>query len=307
MAGMGLDLEGRDPKTGVNMFCQRYCSRPVAKDDIVYTTHKHSGGYQSTVMLNCIEGHEFAGEVASTAKDAEKSAAKQVLEFFATEIASMPVSGSKQTKKRKAVLQGEAVPAGQLLPGTIQALSALGEADPKLPKIEPEPVKTAKGELNACCSKILRRVMQKGEVMYETNMVPGGFQSTVQLPGLPDEWGNQVWAGEVCAKKTDAEQSVAAIALEAISADPQLMALFNQPPKPKTWRPPMKGKGKGGSGYGSSSPLGGSFGASSLGAGYGSSLGGGLGYAVGAAPTLAMGGFGAFGGYGMGSHAGGFA
>merc|ERR1719356_1367461 len=108
----------------------------------------------------------------------------------------------------------------------------------------PNPGLTAKSDLQSTCSKILRRVMGKGEVQYETHQVVGGFQTTVKMPGMPGEWGQQIWAGEVSAKKQESEQSAATMALEAIRADPSLMAQHNAPPKPKNWSP-GQGKGKG--------------------------------------------------------------
>merc|ERR1711865_916168 len=100
-------------------------------------------------------------------------------------------------------------------------------------------------------SKIIRRETRKGEIVFTTGQVVGGFQSQVQLPGLPPPWNNEIWAGEVHAKKGDAEQSVAGVALATIRSDPQLMSAFNAPPKPNQWvlnggKSKMgKGKGKG--------------------------------------------------------------
>mmetsp|Transcript_116265 Transcript_116265/g.328906 ORF Transcript_116265/g.328906 Transcript_116265/m.328906 type:complete len:283 (-) Transcript_116265:12-860(-) len=244
-----MDIEGKDPKTAVNEFCQRYCRTPITRQCIVYTSIRvDSGGFQATVKLNCIDGQEFAGEVGSTLKEAEQNAAMQVLEFYASEIATMaPVA--KKGKKRKA---SDSVGASLgLTPGSDSAALAVGiqgEVDASLleqvhvPSEVIEAAKANKSELNAMCSKIVRRVMDKGDVVYETYEAGGGFQATVALPGLPGTLGGQVWAGEVRSKKVDAEQSAAGFALEAIKADPDMMAAFNAPPKPKNY--PSKGKGK---------------------------------------------------------------
>jgi dsRNA-specific ribonuclease len=215
-------LAAKDPKTAVNQFCQRYCARPVTKDDIAYICEKYPGGFQATCKLNCIEGQEFAGELLPTQKEAEKSASQQVLAFYAEQIANMPKAASKNKKKRPAaeVTTFEGVPAGALAPGT----AGLPVANAAV---------TAKSELNSTCMKIMRRVMAKGEIVYETAQVVGGFQATVQVPNLPNEWGQQVWAGEVTEKKQEAEQSAAQIALDAIKQDPVMMASLNAPAKPK--------------------------------------------------------------------------
>lgn len=234
-------LASKDTKTAVNEFCQRFCARPVAKEDIQYTTQKYPGGFQTTLKLNCIEGKEFAGELAPNQKDAEKSAGQQVLDFYADQINTMPKGGKKKKSSGGAAGAGPA------------KFPRIGEGTPGMPlapgSMGGNPATSAKSELNSTCSKIMRRVMEKGDVMYETHNVEGGYQSTVNMPKLPNEWGAQVWAGEVCSKRQDAEQSVAAIALEAIKDDPELMAAFNAPQKPKNWSPMgvgCKSKGKGG-------------------------------------------------------------
>lgn len=232
-----MRLAQKDTKTAVNEFCQRFCARPVAKEDIHYTTQSYPGGFQVTVKLNCIEGKEFAGELAPSQKDAERSAGQQVLDFYAEQINTMPKAG----KKRK--------PAGGAAGAAPDKFPRIGEGMGMAPSpgsMGGNPATSAKSELNSTCSKIMRRVMEKGDVLYETHNVEGGYQSTVTMPKLPNEWGAQVWAGEVCSKRQDAEQSVAAIALEAIKSDPELMSAFNAPQKPKNWSPVGKGKGKGG-------------------------------------------------------------
>eukprot|EP00927_Polykrikos_kofoidii_P037004 TRINITY_DN31178_c0_g1_i1.p1 TRINITY_DN31178_c0_g1~~TRINITY_DN31178_c0_g1_i1.p1 ORF type:complete len:315 (+),score=48.49 TRINITY_DN31178_c0_g1_i1:42-986(+) len=102
-----------------------------------------------------------------------------------------------------------------------------------MPALTPT-VATAKSELNCMCSKILRRPMDRTDVEYETSMVPGGFQATVRMRGLPDDWGSQIWAGEICERKADAEQSVAGIALLHLRADPALCAICSAPSKQKS-------------------------------------------------------------------------
>merc|ERR1719444_113853 len=89
-----------DPKTSLNQFCQRYCSRPVTKADVMYTTTKFGPSqFQAIVKLNCLEGQEYAGELSPNPKYAEKSAADQALQAFAAVIASLapPVRKNKNT------------------------------------------------------------------------------------------------------------------------------------------------------------------------------------------------------------------
>jgi len=135
-----------------------------------------------------------------------------------------------------------------MTPGLVEEplIAADGEPLAKMPRLDDvDAAKTNKSELNSTCSKIVRRVMAKGEIAYETYPSEGGFQATVQMSGLPEPWSSQVFAGEVRQKKADAEQSAAGYALDALKQDPDMMAAFSLPPKPKNWPPPSKGFGKG--------------------------------------------------------------
>lgn len=218
-------LEGKDAVTAVNQFCQRHCRRPITKEDIIYTSATFpSKQHQCTVKLNWMDGLEFAGEVCPNPKDAKQSAAQQVLNHFANTLDSMPAAGKNtaSNKKKRAA-----------------STSPLELTDVKVARIDGPVEPSWKGELNQYFSKIVRRVIGKGEVLFSTSLVEGpwflSYQSTVKLPGLPDHWSTEVFAGEVCDKKVDAEASVAKVALDCIKADPQLMALYNKPAKQNTW------------------------------------------------------------------------
>jgi hypothetical protein len=223
-------IKGKDPLTAVNTFCQRFAAKPMSPGDITYTATAIPGsGHQATVHIECLGGVEFAGEVCPTVKEAKVSAAQQVLEMYATEIESMPAEGVKKSKnkKRSAGEAGLDAAAGPRGDGILNASN--------------------KGDLNTLYMKIIRRPSTKGEIQYTSGPVVGGFQSQVSLPGLPAPWNQEIWAGEVMVKKTDAEQSVAGVALNTIRSDPSLMAAHNAPPKPNQWllNGGMKGKSKG--------------------------------------------------------------
>lgn len=241
-------IAGKDAITAVNQFCQRFSGKVLGKEDIVYTCVKLQEGHQCTLKLDCLDEHpEFAGEVCSNAKDAKLSAAQQVLQMYAHEIATMPAATSKNKKKRPATSQG----------GPAAQVARIGGAAEGVNEPLP-PNQSNKGDLNTTYSKIIRRPTVKNEVIFNTTNVVGGFQSQVQLPGLPPPWNNELWAGEVHAKKADAEQSVAGVALATIRGDASLMAAFNRPPKPNQWllnggmdrMRAGKGKGKGKDGKG---------------------------------------------------------
>lgn len=223
--------DGMDAKTRLNQFCQRYCLRPVTRKDILYSTTKFGNKqYQSIVRLNCMEGQEYAGELSETPKEAEKSAAQQALKAFAGVISSLP-AGKPAKKKR---------PEG-------------GDdmAKVKIPDAE-NPALTDKVRLNALCMRIAKRPLEKGETLYDTQQIgvgknPTGYQSTVRLPCLPEDWSTKLFVGEVFQNKQAAEQSAASKALKAVEADTELCALADE----KVPKKPTEGKksGKGWKGW----------------------------------------------------------
>jgi len=219
--------DGMDAKTQLNQFCQRYCLRPVTRKDILYSTTKFGNKqYQSIVRLNCMEGQEYAGELSETPKEAEKSAAQQALKAFAGVISSLPAG--KPAKKKKA--EGDDV------------------AKVKIPDAE-NPALTDKVRLNALCMRIAKRPLEKGETLYDTQQIgvgknPTGYQSTVRLPCLPEDWSTKLFVGEVFQNKQAAEQSAASKALKAVEADTDLCALADEKvPKKPTEGKKSKGKG----------------------------------------------------------------
>ncbi|CAJ1412430.1 unnamed protein product [Effrenium voratum] len=113
------------------------------------------------------------------------------------------------------------------------------------------PALTDKVKLNALCMRIAKRPLQKGETVYETQQLglgknPTGYQATVQLPCLPEDWASKLFAGQVCPNKQAAEQSAASIALKAIQEDAKLTALAEEkvPKKPSAGGEGKKTKAK---------------------------------------------------------------
>mmetsp|Transcript_18441 Transcript_18441/g.53579 ORF Transcript_18441/g.53579 Transcript_18441/m.53579 type:complete len:392 (-) Transcript_18441:73-1248(-) len=266
-----------EPKGALNHFCQRFCRRPVTKSDIIYTSAKYGKVYQVTVTLHCIEGQQFVGETAATLKDAEKNAAQQALIHFEPLTDSLPptVNSKNKNNKRKSpampgygmmpgmgalpdaayqmqALDGElGQPAAKMFRGPDGSAMALASGLPQPLTVAPDnPALTSKVMLNTACMKLLRRPLQKGEILYETVQTPLGYQSTVRLPCLPGELGLLTWAGEVAPQQKQAEQNSARQALEAITTNGEALGLQMPPPgEPKAKQ--QKGKGKGwGKGWG---------------------------------------------------------
>lgn len=234
-----------DAKTQLMHFCQAKLGSIFKQGDIVYTNNKFPAGWQSIVKLVCLGGQEFAGELKASSLEAEQGAAAQAVDAFQAEITSLGldtgVNEATASRKRKfGQIGGPSMKKQKLPPGI------LGE-NSMVPPEAIEIVQTSKMELNTHCSKIVRRVMEKTDITYETDDVEGGgFQSKLRLSCLPDSWGSKVFVGEVNAKKGDAEQSVAGVALAAIKKDVGLMSKFAAPPKQKVRPPNMGMKGKGG-------------------------------------------------------------
>lgn len=226
----GMNVEGMDPKTALNQYCQRFCSRPVTKTDIVYTSTKFGvNQYQAIVTLNCMQGQEYAGELGPNPKEAEKSAAFQALQAYRG--VDLPAQQPGVKKKK---------PSGPMIdPETGKLIENSDE--------EENPALTHKVLLNAACMKIARRALAKGETIYESvqvssnGKVPSGYIATVQLTCLPGDWTEKIFQGEVSANKQSAAQSAAKVALTEIMADPELSVLVNKVPT----KPSGKGKGKG--------------------------------------------------------------
>jgi len=81
--------------------------------------------------------------------------------------------------------------------------------------------------LNNYILKVVPRSLQKGDTVYTSSLVKGGYQCTVQCPCLPNSLAEAKFAGEVCAAERDAEHSAAGFALAAIKEDPELTALYD--------------------------------------------------------------------------------
>jgi len=217
-----------DAKTRLNQFCQRYCQRPVTKQDVLYSmTRFGKNECQAVVRLNCMEGQEFAGELCENAKDAEKSAALQAMAAYSAIMDSLPATkpgGKKKSGEGGGGKTGEGVPPGE------------------------NPALTPKVKLNALCMKIIKRPLQKDETLYETVEVgngksQSGYQTTVRFPVLPGDWATKAFAGQVCEQKVKAEQDAASIALAAMEADATLIELANQKPPKKESKGDGKSKG----------------------------------------------------------------
>jgi len=256
-----MNIDCMDSKTGLNQFCQRYCSRPVTKTDIIYKTTKFGNNqFQTIVTLSCLEGQEYAGELSTNQKNAEKSAAQQALQAYSA-ISATLLQAAVAHKKCKipgplGVPQPFMLNLEPMVPRSLG--NPAGGAAAEQPAVKQEadsgenPALTDKVKLNAACMKIVKRALQKGETLYETRQVGisksfSGYQSTVRLMCLPEIWANQMFPGQVCANKQGAEQSAAGVALAAIMADPELSAQITKvntaPAQPKANK---KSKGKGG-------------------------------------------------------------
>eukprot|EP00931_Biecheleriopsis_adriatica_P098202 TRINITY_DN7213_c0_g1_i1.p1 TRINITY_DN7213_c0_g1~~TRINITY_DN7213_c0_g1_i1.p1 ORF type:complete len:332 (+),score=99.89 TRINITY_DN7213_c0_g1_i1:75-1070(+) len=197
---------GGDPKSELNQFLQKHVTRPLTKTDIVYTVSKFGAQCQAIVKLNCLEGQEYAGHLSHDQKAAEKSAAQQALQANAHLVQAAKAKPAGGVKR----------PATPATPGV-----------PAVKKTKVDPSQnaavTAKTELNGLATKISKKVLSKGDTLYQCNAIGSQFQATVQVIVLPGDWAQRAWAGHLCSTKAKAEQSAAEQAVKDIKADAKLM------------------------------------------------------------------------------------
>lgn len=205
-----------DPKTQLSQLLQKQCGRALNKDDVVYLVSRYNQGsqYQAVVRLDCLDSREYAGEVCTDQKGAERSAAEQAVKSLEDALEAL--------QKRKA-----------------------GPDDRSAKRLKDDngldnPAVTPKTQLNSFVMKIVKRYLQKGETVYDCNKVGQQYQATVRLTALPGDWGEREWAGHLCSTKQKAEQSAAEEAYKDIQEDPELAA---EAAKPKGGGK-SKGKGK---------------------------------------------------------------
>jgi len=99
-----------------------------------------------------------------------------------------------------------------------------------------------KQALNEALMRLVKIPLTKDSIQYATMTVPGGHQATVRILCLPGSWAHEVWAGQVTAKRKDAETSAATAALGAIMAIPDFFSILSAPKQmPKAWGPGGKG------------------------------------------------------------------
>lgn len=180
----------------------------ISKTDVVYTVQQFGPQYQATVTVHVLNGVQFAGAVAASAKEAEQNAAAIALEHHAGEVAALPEASKKSGNKKRKPGDGEGGPP----PGQKGANKML---------------------LNTAVSRILKRPLTKQDVVFTSAQVPGGHQATLQMPGLPGPWSTLAWAGEVDSSQKDAEDHAAAHGLAALEADATLAPLLAGAKLPK--------------------------------------------------------------------------
>eukprot|EP00930_Biecheleria_cincta_P085446 TRINITY_DN74838_c0_g1_i1.p1 TRINITY_DN74838_c0_g1~~TRINITY_DN74838_c0_g1_i1.p1 ORF type:complete len:269 (-),score=68.52 TRINITY_DN74838_c0_g1_i1:170-976(-) len=218
-----------DPKTRLNQFLQKYCKRPLGKDDLSYSVSWFGNQCQATVVLACVGSQEYAGHLCADPKAAEMSAAEQALEGNAELVREVEALPSPT-----AMARGQKRPAG-------------GEPIPR----EENPAITAKSELNGLVMQLNKSGVPPGSILYSCHQVPGPmFQATVKVLCLPGDWAGRAWAGHPDPDRKKAEQSAAQQALNDLQAAEEIMSQVPDMSNKKI-RQQMKGsKGGGGGGKG---------------------------------------------------------
>jgi dsRNA-specific ribonuclease len=192
----------QEPKGALQMFLQRKCGRSIGKEDVKYTVDQYDEGYQATLHLPCLQdGMEFVGELGSSAKEAEKLAAKQALQQYATEVKAGNATFVSTSKwKQAAPAQGK--------PLQRQALQQQSAPQPEVGNV--------KSSLTTFLQKTLRRPLIKEDMSFDVAKYDEGFQCTLRLPGLNE---SAEFVGEVASNSKDAQTSAAQIALNSFGHD----------------------------------------------------------------------------------------
>lgn len=141
-----------NPKNGLMNFLQKLVGRPMSKQDVVYTTHRHGPRYQTVVKLNCLPGepgrNAFMGHLCPTPKAAEMSAAELALEAAAAMELSPPAPRGDPVSELVAAVQQLSgrppTPADTVY--TVQDCGGRFQATVQLPVLKPQGCDTFTGE-----------------------------------------------------------------------------------------------------------------------------------------------------------------
>lgn len=200
-------------QTELNNSVQKILKRNIAKGEVAYLVKEVVGGYQAQVeippLTTTTAAQTIASEVMNSVLEARENAAKLALQT---------ILGDPQLKAIHDTPKPEKPRPPQTTP-----------YDPDAPR--------HKSKLQISVLKIFRGNLGKDDISYETEKSGSGFVSSVTCKVLPGKMGQKKWTGEVSTDENLAEQSAAEVALKAIMANRQLMAIHD--------KKQGKGKGKG--------------------------------------------------------------
>lgn len=226
-------------KTELNTYCQRVVRRSLSKADIMYTMVSFGPYHQAIVKLQCLDGITVAGELFDNHREAVQSAAKEALEFHASTYGPSVLEKNEEKAKTKDAkrTRGEAKPKlgahPEEPPATEDTPAAIPSSTPKeITATEDTPTAnpslTPKVVLNTMCTRLARRYLVKGDTVYTTSQVDGGFKAQVKLNALPGRWQHLHWTGEVCHTKREAEQSCAEKALACLTSSQDIADMIRR-------------------------------------------------------------------------------
>lgn len=207
-----------DPKTALNMFCQRWTGRIITKGDVIYSSIQVQGidggvAFQSTVQCFCMQDEPcFAGEPHAVKKNAEFEAAKVALEAFAPELEQLNgmkkrtrTEVNKDRRDRKREAEGRPPP----------------EPTPKKKKEKTEPGFPYKSRLFELLMKVVRKALTKDDVCYNTKKQGDGeFICTLTFPCMQGTWGTTPFVSEKYDTIKEAELNASQKAFIKMRQDP---------------------------------------------------------------------------------------
>jgi dsRNA-specific ribonuclease len=185
-------------KSELNELVMKILARPSTPQDIVYEV-RHRTPFKIVVSVPSLQvDRKFEGKEFPIKKQAEQSAAQEVLNYFRS-LPSMPRPAPGAADAGAATLARRAAPVAPVV-GTTDTNSAAMDAKGV----------NHKSALNEFVMKLAGRPLTTGDITYAVkSMRPGQYQATAKIPVIDD----MEFAAAPRSRKRDAEQCAAQIAL----------------------------------------------------------------------------------------------
>eukprot|EP00746_Dinoflagellata_sp_MGD_P009745 gnl/MRDRNA2_/MRDRNA2_119920_c0_seq1.p1 gnl/MRDRNA2_/MRDRNA2_119920_c0~~gnl/MRDRNA2_/MRDRNA2_119920_c0_seq1.p1 ORF type:complete len:219 (+),score=52.45 gnl/MRDRNA2_/MRDRNA2_119920_c0_seq1:135-791(+) len=93
----------------------------------------------------------------------------------------------------------------------------------------PPGIPSQQTQLNNSIQKILRRDLEKKEIVFDVVKETGGVRASVTTPAMSRTYGQKVHTGDIKTTHADAKESAASTALQSILSNRELLAIHDEP------------------------------------------------------------------------------